>query len=67
MDARGIVVFEVEKNGHKYAFHAPLGTPYGEAHDALYEIIEHVIELAKKSADTAKAQNKADIEASSEK
>lgn len=47
MDKHGRLVFRVEKDSHAYEFSAPLGAPFGATHDALYEIVEEVLTMAK--------------------
>ena len=54
INQKGIVVFEIEKNERNYAFHMPIGAPLGEVYDCAFEVLNEILELAKKSTETAK-------------
>jgi hypothetical protein len=55
MVVRNEVVIEITKNERVYRFTIPLGSPFGEAYDTAYEVLYKISEMAKESAEKAKA------------
>lgn len=49
-----------EKEERRYEFLAPLGSPFGEIHDALYEFLEEVLKMAKSRSEELQRQRKQD-------
>ncbi len=45
---------EIKKNDRVYSLAIPQGAPYGELYDALFNMLQDVVELSKKAADQAK-------------
>lgn len=64
MKSEGIMRFVVIKNTDKeerrYEFSAPLGSPFGETHDALYEVLDEVLSMAKKRSEEIQDKRKTD-------
>ena len=48
----------VEKEGRKYSFIAPAGSPIGEAHDALYEFLQEIVSMANEAVKKVEPQAK---------
>lgn len=53
MDQRGIISLELEKNGKKFSFTMPMGTPLGEAYDAAFSFLSEVLEMSKRAVEKA--------------
>lgn len=51
MDMRLIVEIEINKNDRSYVFKLPHGAPLGECHDAVLEVLNKIVEMAKQNAD----------------
>ena len=60
MTIKSYVAIEVVKGERTFSFQMPNGSPYGEAYDAAYEVLNNIIELAKQAADTAKPKSPTD-------
>ena len=45
---------EVERSERKYVLSIPLGAPYGETYDVVYEMLGKILELAHESAEKVK-------------
>lgn len=62
MKSEGIMRFVVtkgkEEEERRYEFMAPLGSPFGETHDALYEVLEEVLSMAKKRSEELQKRRK---------
>lgn len=43
--------FEVKKEERRYQFSAPYGAPFGETHDAIYEILKEILAMAKERSE----------------
>lgn len=54
MNVKSFVVIEIEKNDNRFSFMMPVGAPFGEAYDACYEALNHIVEFSKKAAEQAK-------------
>lgn len=54
MNQLGFLSLEVDKNGRNYRCSLPLGAPYAEAHEAILEFAQKVIELSKLAAEQQK-------------
>lgn len=54
MDFKSYVSIEIEKSGNKYSFVMPVGAPFGQAYDACFEALGHIIDFSKKAAEQAK-------------
>jgi len=54
MDIHSQVVIEIKKDDHVFRFSMPLGSPFGKAYDAAYEVLQHIVDLSKKAAEQAK-------------
>lgn len=48
-----MVEFSVLKEDRSYSFYAPIGAPFGETHDVLYEIIKDVLAMAQERSEKA--------------
>jgi len=57
---RFVVIKGTEKEERRYEFLAPLGSPFGETHDAIYDVLAEVLKMAKLRAEEIK--NKKDKE-----
>jgi len=62
MEKKAAIHFEVKKEDRLYTFCAPMGAPFGETHDVLYEIIKEVLSMAQER--TEKEENKVEEPAS---
>lgn len=58
MKTEGMMHFVVEKEERVYRFIAPLGSPFGETHDALYEVLEEILKMAKARSEEAQERKK---------
>ncbi len=56
MDKSLIFRLQVEKNGRKYAFEAPAGSPLGESHDALYDFLNEIVGMANEAVKKVEPQ-----------
>ncbi len=54
MKQEGILRFVIEKGERRYEFLAPLGAPFGETHDAVYEVVQEILTMAKNRAESLK-------------
>lgn len=54
MDIFSKIELHVEKNNRAYQFSIPVGAPYGEACDALFECIEKLTDMMKEAASKSK-------------
>ena len=55
MEARQLISVSVTKGDQVFTFHIPVGTTWGNAVDAAYEILQEVGNMAKKSMEQAKS------------
>jgi len=62
MKQEGLVKLEAEKNERSYSFIMPLGAPYGEAYDILFEMMQEIVDLSKKAADKLKREEEVKTE-----
>ena len=53
MDSRAVITIEIEKDGHKYNFSMPIGSPLGTAYNVAHELLMHITDMAKQAADQA--------------
>jgi hypothetical protein len=51
INEHGFVQISKEKNGKNYILFVPQGAQYGECYDVLYELLQDVLSLAKKSVE----------------
>jgi hypothetical protein len=51
MTIKSYVTVEITKGDNQYTFVMPVGSPYGEAYDAAFEVLKTVADLATKAAD----------------
>ena len=56
MDLRSYVSIEVKKNDRVYSYLMPVGAPFGEAYDAAFEVLQSVLDMAKKSSEQINKQ-----------
>ncbi len=65
MKSEALIRFVVTKGTDKeercYEFSAPQGAPFGETHDALYEVLEEVLSMAKKRSDEIQKRRKEEV------
>jgi len=61
MDQKLVCNFEVKKNDRVYSLHMPVGAPIGEAYDAVFEMLQEILELSKKAVENAKVKEAADV------
>lgn len=54
MNVKTIITIEITKNDRVFSFNMPVGAPFGEAYDACYETLQHIVEFSKKAAEQAK-------------
>jgi hypothetical protein len=54
MDVKTFVTIEIRKNDRVFSFNMPAGSPFGEAYDACYETLGHIIEFSQKAAEQAR-------------
>lgn len=54
MDLSSRVILTVKKNDRVFELHMPMGAPYGEAYDAIFEMLGNIVELSKEAAEKAK-------------
>ena len=54
MNLKSCIAIEITKNDRLYTFVMPVGSPFGEAYDVSYEILNKIAELAKNGAESAK-------------
>lgn len=54
MDQRAIVSIDIQKDGHVFSFHMPLGAQWGHAYEAAVELVQgiekHIKELEQKAS-----------------
>ena len=60
MDVKTFVTIEIKKNDRVFSFNMPAGSPFGEAYDACYETLGHIIEFSKKAQEQAKQSDPLD-------
>jgi len=54
MTQKAVIQFEVEKNKHRYTFVMPVGSPLGEAYDAVFEVLIKLKEISDEAVEKAK-------------
>jgi len=54
MDQRAVINLEVTKGEHKFVFSMPVGSPFGEAYDAAFSILNEIMGMSKKAVEQAK-------------
>jgi len=54
MKQSAMVKIEVTKDERDYAFTMPIGSPYGEVYDALFEMLQEIVKMSQAAADKAK-------------
>lgn len=50
----GTFSLEIEKNDRVYRFTLPYGSPFGEAYDAAFQILQHVLKLQNEAVEQMK-------------
>jgi hypothetical protein len=56
MNLKSCVAIEITKNDRLYTFVMPVGSPFGEAYDVAYEVLNKIAELARDGAQGAKRE-----------
>lgn len=54
MELSSVVVMTVKKGERNFELLMPMGAPYGEAYDAVFEMLGKIVELSKEAAEKAK-------------
>lgn len=54
MNAKTMVVLQVQKNDNIFSFHMPAGVNYGEAYDAAFAVLEDILALSKQAVESAR-------------
>ena len=54
MEAKQVVTLTIQKGDHSFSFHMPMGSSWGMAIDAAFDILNEVNRLATKSVESAK-------------
>lgn len=53
-EVNGNIHFNVAKSDRLYTFVAPKGGTFGEAYDAAFKVLEHILEMSKAAVEKAK-------------
>jgi len=53
-DVKSNVVMEIKKDDRSYCLIIPHGAPYGELYDALFKMLQDVVEMSKTAVESAK-------------
>lgn len=53
MNIKSVVSIEITKDDRKYSFNMEVGSPFGEAYDAAFDVLQHIVNLSKQAADSA--------------
>jgi len=59
---KAVIVLEVEKNERVYTFTMPVGSPFGEAYDVAFLMLQEVLKLSKEAVDRATPPEKEEKE-----
>jgi len=54
MDQRAVINLEVKKGEKTFVFSMPVGSPFGEAYDAAFSVLNEIMEMSKKAVEAAK-------------
>ena len=54
MDAKQCIVLEIKKGDHTFSFSMPVGSTFGTAIDAAFDILNHVRDLSTQAIEQAK-------------
>lgn len=54
MEQKAVVNLEVKKGERTFVFTMPIGSPYGEAYDAAFNVLNEILEMSKKAVEAAK-------------
>jgi len=54
VEQKAVVNLEIKKGERTYVFTMPIGSPFGEAYDAAFNVLNEILEMSKKAADQAK-------------
>ncbi len=54
METKTQVIIEVKKGDNTFSYHMPAGSPFGQAYDAAFEILQKLIEYSQKATETLK-------------
>jgi hypothetical protein len=57
VDIYGYVSFEVEREGRKYRYSVPMGSPFIESHEVCLEIAQRIADESVKEAERNKQAN----------
>lgn len=57
MDQKALVKLSMEKSERTYEFYMPIGSPYGEAYDAAFEMLQEITKMSQEAADKAKRED----------
>lgn len=60
MNVKSLVSIDIAKGDRKYSFHMEVGSPFGEAYDAAFDVLQHIVSLSKQAADSAQQITKKD-------
>lgn len=56
MDKRGMVILEVKKDERTYSFLMPVGSPFGEAYDAAFEMLSEISKMAQAAVENSERE-----------
>ena len=62
MDKRGMISLEIKKEERTYIFLMPIGSPFGEAYDAAFEVLSEITKQSIEAAEKAKRKQDEDSE-----
>ena len=48
-----VLLLEAEKEGRRYTLTLPVGSPFGEAYDVVFQMLREVLEMSKTAVDSA--------------
>jgi hypothetical protein len=54
METKTHIILEVKKGDNTFSYHMPAGSPFGQAYDACFEILQKLIEYSHKATETLK-------------
>lgn len=67
MNQKAVIKLETEKNERSYEFIMEIGSPYGEAYDAAFEFLNHILEMSKDAANKADRNQEVEIKTDDDK
>lgn len=69
VDQKAIINLEVKKEDRTFVFSMPVGSPFGEAYDAAFAVLNEIQEMSKRAVEQAKPKemDKEEVQESIEK